>query len=317
MPVTRLENLRGEYDPVLSLIQNGYSNGLFVGNFLFPIAEVDKKHGKIRTFGKEHLRRYNGKRAVGADPTTLSQDVITYSAYDADQYCYELRLDELEEDAAAETEYKIAESNVKILEDVILLEEEAQIASMCQTGANFTNTVTLAGNNQWNVVHADSTPITDIETGMSAIRLATGHEANTIVCGYTSYKSLKNHSTIIARIQYSQIGITTPDIVGALFGTPENPVKVHVGSSIYDNAGTITDLWGDACIIAYVPPSPGEMANVWTPGFGYSLHQKGKKEMRSYLAHPSGMVKANMTTDIFIPKFSMEKSGYLILDCNA
>ena len=317
MPVTRKENLQGEYDPVLSIIQNGYSNGLFVGNKLFPIAEVDKKHGKIRTFGKEHLRRYDGKRGTGADPIRLSQDTITYAAYKADQYCYELVLDEQEEDAAAETEYKIAEANVKILEDVVLLEEEAQIAVMCQAAGNFTNDVTLAGNNQWNSGHTDSTPITDIKTGFSTIRLACGHEANTIVLGYTAYTSMWNHSTLTDLIKHTQLGVVTTDLIASIFSTKDNKVNVHVGSSIYDNAGTITDLWGDACIIAYVPPSAGEMANIWTPGFGYSLHQKGKKEMRSYLAHPSGMVKANMSTDTYVPKFSMETAGYLILDTNA
>lgn len=317
MPVTRLENLRGELDPVLTQVANGYSNGTFVGNYLFPKVEVDKIHGKMPTFGKEHLRRYNGKRAPNADPTTLSQDTITYAAYDADQYAYELRVDQLEEDAAGEIGYDIKAAHTKIVMDVALLEEEAQISVLCQATANFTNDTTLAGNNQWNVVHADSTPITDIKTGMSTVRLATGHEANTIVLGYTAYESLWKHSTLLDRIKYTQTGVITTDVVAGLFSTANNKVNVYVGSSVYDNAGTITDLWADVCVIAYVPQAPADMASIWTPGFGYSLHQKGKLETRSYLVHNSGFVSAVCVSDIYVPKFSMETAGYLIKDCNA
>ena len=61
----RLKKLR-VVDPVLTQLARGYRNAKYVGESLFPVAELDKESGIIPLFGKEAFRLWETERAIRA-----------------------------------------------------------------------------------------------------------------------------------------------------------------------------------------------------------------------------------------------------------
>lgn len=110
---------------------------------------------------------------------------------------------------------------------------------------------------QWN--DASSDPIGDIRTSTYTIAAQTGFKPNTLVIGTAAYQALVDHPDIVGRIQYSQTGIVTPQLLSSLFDIDQVIVPMSVQNSAAEGAAASYGFihTADSALLCYSAPSPG------------------------------------------------------------
>ena len=303
----RLSKLR-IVDPVLTNLARGYRNAQYIGEWLFPIALMDKEAGVVPLFGKEAFEVYDTERAIRAQSNIMTPD-------DTDGLDVVLR----EHDLAYPVDYR--EKNESMFDaesrasrrvvNVIDLRREVTCAKLAQNPSTFAAgaKVTLAGSSQWSNGGGD--PIGVVENGKEVIRSRIGVRPNTLTMGASVYQSLKFHPKLWAALGANERKLITVEHLKALFGI-EN---ILIGEALAGATNT-SDIWGDNLTLAYVAkPAGGSQADYEEPSFGYTLRRKGMPEIDTYDGS-GGKVRFVRNTDIYKPVVVGSDAGYLIADIN-
>lgn len=166
---------------------------------------------------------------------------------------------------------------VEGLTDLIELAREVRVAAKVFDINQYPSTqrVTLAGNDQWSAVHADSDPIADIVTGLETPLV----RPNTMVIGRAAYTKLAMHPKIVAALSTSgaDVGIAKREAIRDLFELDE----ILVGESFLNTArkgqtASFSRVWGKHCSLIHKDGlgAPDQRSRVT---FGYSA-QWGTRE---------------------------------------
>jgi hypothetical protein len=304
----RLSQLR-VVDPVLTEIARGYENAEFVSELLFPVAPMSKEAGKIPQFGKEAFKIYNTERALRAKSNRVSPEGRSTIDVVLEEHDLEYPVDYRE---AEEDMFNAEENATLVATGGIQLRREKMAADLARNAANYaaSNKITLAGASQF--TDAASDPIGVIETGKEAVRAKIAKRPNVMIMGAASYKTLKDHGKLLERIKYSQTGVVTVDLMKAIFGIPNIAVGEAVSS---DDAGVLSDVWGDDIVLAYVPQLDKSKRSRFNPSYGYTLRKRGQPVVDKY--DESGKVRLVRSTDLFKVVQVGAEAGYLIKDTNA
>jgi hypothetical protein len=297
-------------DPVLTNLARGYSNAAFVGTVLFPVVNVEKEAGKIPQFGKEAFTVYDTERAMRSKSNKIPVETRSSIDYALTEQDAVVPLDyrEIEEDIFNARQYASFRA-----QSAILLKIEYMAAQLATNAANYPtgNKVTLSGTTQF--TNASSDPIGVVRTASDAIRSKIGKRPNSMVIGAAAFKALRDHASIVDKIKYSMKGVITVDLLKEIFDV-ENIV---VADSMYMNAGTLVDCWGDNIIMAYVPEAQTNVdRSVYEPSFGYTLRKKGNPQVDTY-TEEGGKIENIRSTDNLVVKIVGSDAGYLIVDTNA
>ena len=294
-------------DPVLTNLAWGYENAAMVASALFPRVTVDKEGLKIPIFGKEAFKEYNTLRALRGNSNIMPVDAESTTAVVLDEHDLVYPIDKREKNDSTFDRPKIALQRVQA---AMALRHEIQCATIACTAGSYggSNKVTLSGTTQFS--HASSTPITTVETAKTAIKASIGLAPNVMVMGGAVYDCLKQHSTLLARIQYSMKGVLTLDLMKEIFGI-EN---IFVGDAIKSSdAGALSKVWSDFVVLAYV--ALGSESNE-EPSYGYDLGLRGYPQVDTYETQ-GGKVENVRNTDIHKPVMVSADAGYLISDALA
>ncbi len=305
----RLSELRGA-DPVLSSIALGYKDPQFVGEAIFPIIPVDKEAGRFPTFGKEAFRLYNTARALRGRSARVDFGV-GWDTYLTEEDSLESAIDRREM-AEATPPVDPEEIATKITMQGILRTREKRYADLATTAGNYAtgNKSTLSGDDQWSNDNSD--PIQALEDAKDVIEGKIGVEPNVLLLGRKVYKALKHHPKILGRIQYSQRGVITVELLGEILDIAQIVVGRGNYASGKPGSETFTSIWGRYAILAYTPPS-GEGA-IGVPSYGYTFRRRGyPRTPRSYYdeSHKSDVVETSDNTD---EKMCSDVAGYLFSD---
>lgn len=299
------------YDPVLSDVVRGYRQAGYVWDVLFPAAAVDFRGGKYPEFGREEFSLYNSVRAPGAS----IQRVRT--AYSASPYALEphalagtVTREEVEE--ARGPSIDLARRAIQLPQRALALRREYAAATLATDASKYpsANKVTLSGASQWS--DPASNPIGAIATGRKAVRDAVGVEPTVLVLGAAVADALFEHPALVERIKYSQIGVTTEQLMAQLFRID----RVVIGKGWYvDAAGTQKDLWGKHAVLAYTTTSG--LGDIYEPTYGYML------ALRNYPYVGEGWMDNNSNSwvypvfDDFSPIMCGPGAGYLFINAVA
>jgi hypothetical protein len=308
--MARLSNLR-QQDPVLTQLAMGYGNNQFAAEALFPIAEVDKEGGKIPKFGMEHFRIYKTMRALRAKSNRIQPEDIGDVDIILDEHDLEYPIDYREDQEAA---FPLRAHATNVVTEGIQLRREKYCADLAQNAANYaaSNKITLSGTSQFS--HADSDPEGVIDDGKTAVRTAIGRDPNTMVIGNTSWKVMKRHPKLRELLSTTTKRLIRLEDLQDIFEI-ENIV---IGSSVFaaDNANTLSDIWRDNIMLAYVPKAQANMQrSMYEPSYGYTLRKKGSLVVDSRTE--DGKIELIRQTDIYRPYLLGATAGYLISDTNA
>ncbi|STQ91396.1 major capsid protein [Iodobacter fluviatilis] len=305
----RLKRLR-VVDPVLTSLARGYRNAQFIGEGLFPVAEMDKEAGIIPLFGKEAFRLWDTERAIRAKSNVMTTDDVDELDVVLREHDLSYPVDYREQAEAMFNEEAKAARRVK---DAIDLGREVRAANLAQNPNTYLSgaKIVLSGSSQWSNNGGD--PIKAVEDGKEVIRQRTGMRPNTATIGAAVYAALKFHTKLAAALGSNQDKLITLEHLKALWGI-EN---IYIGEALAATPfGGLGDIWGDSVSLAYVAqPGEGQSNDHDVPSFGYTLRKKGMPETDKYDAegHKVAYVRH---TDVYKVVVVGADAGYLISDTN-
>ncbi|MBF0334555.1 MAG: major capsid protein [Alphaproteobacteria bacterium] len=256
-------------DPVLTNHAQGYRQPEFVGSVLFPRVDVLVRGGKVVEFGTEAFRRFNARRAPGADVRVIS---LGYEGKP-----YELVQDTLDakvprehlEDAAQVPGLDLGMRATSVVMRSLALGLEFEQAALATDPANFPNShkVAPAGAEKW--TDPDSDPIAMVEAGKAAVRGSTGVYPNAMVLGPPAYEAIKIHPKVLERFKGITADSVTPEMLARLFDLKKVAVGLAVEAA---EAGGFSDVWGPHAVLGYAPDAPTGQEE---PSFAYTYTLKG------------------------------------------
>lgn len=261
-------------DEVLTNISLGFPNNALVGEALFPTVTVNKQSAKYYIFGREAwLAETSDYRAPGTEANEIPGFTVSLDTFYCQEHALQMAVTD-EEREVVDSPFQPESDAAMLVTSKILLGRELAMQTMVTTAANYAtgmSTTFSEGTTQWNDYTGSSHPITNIRTAMRAVHKKVFMEPNTAIIPYLVMSYLEDHPDIIARIQYSERAILTPEIIQAVFGIQRvivPGVGVATGTvGALGNALTVGYLWGDDVVLAWVPPAAG----IKTPAFGYEF----------------------------------------------
>lgn len=256
-------------DPVLTTHAQGYRHPDHVGSLLFPLVDVMQRGGNILEFGKESFKRYNVRRAPGADakritfgyegkPFRLVQDSVDVPVPR-----------EAVDDAMTVPGVDLLLRASTVAMRVMTLPLECEQAALATDPASYDSDhrLDLAGGDEWSEPEID--PVAAIDAAREAIRATTGIYPNVMVIGATAWPALKNNPKIVDRVKYTSRDSLTAEIVANVLGFE----RLGIGKAVTaDAAGAFADVWGNVAVIAYAPQGPSAIEE---PSFGYTYRLRG------------------------------------------
>lgn len=257
-------------DKVLTNISLAYPNNGLVGDVLFPTVRVAKQSDLYYEFGQEGWLPEDDHRAPGTEAIEIPGLTVSTHPYFALERSLQIAVTD-EERQNADRPLDPDRDGTDLVTSKIMLRREQRMQVMVQTAANFnaSHTVTLAGGDQWDV-YATSTPIIDIKTGLRQVHSVLFMEPNLAIIPYEVMTQLEDHPDFIERIKYSQVAITTAELIAAVVGL-QRIVVPGLGFDSSGNPGgspTLSYLWGKDVVMAWVPPRAG----LRLPSFAYEFN---------------------------------------------
>lgn len=301
----RLKQLR-VVDPVLTNIARGYRNAQFVGEALFPLADMDKEAGIVPLFGKEAFRLWDTERAIRAQSNLMIPDDLNTMDVVLREHDLAYPVDYREQ---AESMFDAEARAAKRVKEAIDLRREVSCAGLAQNVNTYLSggKVALAGASQWSANGGD--PVAVVETGKEVVRSRIGVRPNTILMGASVYAALKFHTKLQGALGANEAKLITLEHLRTLFGIQ----NIVVGEGLAGDS-TTADIWSDNLVLAYVAqPGAGEKSDYETPSFGYTLRKKGMPETDKYDTN-GGKVRFVRHTDMYKPVVVGADAGYLISD---
>lgn len=297
-------------DPVLTTHALGYVRPGNVGLGLFPAVEVGLRAGKIVTFGKESFRRYSVTRAPGESTrrVTFGYQGSPYAI--VDQALEAVVPDELIEESANGPGLDASRDAIDATLDIFELEHECQCAAIARDTGNYgSNTSGLTGQNRWKGTDGD--PTANINTAKEAIRTAIGVRPNTILLSATAFAALKANAKIVDYMAKRGLEALTTQIISNLWEIP----NVLIGEAVVAGGvnDSMSDVWGDDVILAYVaPPSGSNRRSASRPSFGYTYTLKGQPNVRMPYRDENRQSWIHQVTNNRTPLVTGILGGYLL-----
>jgi hypothetical protein len=259
-------------DNVLTQISVGWPNNGLVGENLFPTVGVNKQSDKYYVFGREGWLVENDVRAPGTEANEIPGLQVSLDTYYAQEHSLQIPVTD-EERWNADSPLSPDRDGTELVTAKIWLGREKAMQTIATTAANYAsgNTVTLSGTSQWND-YVNSDPISDLRTAKLTVHSRIFMEPNVGVIPYQVMTKLEDHPDFIERIKYSERGIVSSDLIGAVLGIDKIIIPgVGINSANSGAAASLGYLWGKDVVLAWVPPRPG----LKIPAFGYEFGWKG------------------------------------------
>ncbi len=256
-------------NPILSTYVQGYRQANLVGDTLFPRVPVEVSGGQILEFGKEAFKTYNRRRAPGAGTKRIQFGymgrpfALVNDALEAPVPREYMR------DAKVMPGIDLGTRAVRLVMNSLLLGLEIDQAALALDANQYdvNHKIALAGTSKWSDVTSD--PISQMDTYKEAIRTSTGIDPNTLVLGNPAFLALRTNPKIRDQFKYTSADSITVEMLAKAFDIE----RVVVGKAVTsDDAGVISDIWGNNAVLAYVPAAPSGMEE---PSYGYTYTMTG------------------------------------------
>jgi hypothetical protein len=265
----------------LQNVSIGFTNRAMIADRVSPIVPVKNQSDKYRVFGKNRFMTGEARWAPGTIPNSIT------TRWSEDSYNADIRkirhalLDQ--EVSNSDSDLQLSTRYTETATDFIVVSREKRIADLFTTAGTYaaSHKVTKAGGSEWDAaaVLATDQALKDMQAVIQVVcadALVPATELTVVIPEQTYQKGLQNSAGILARVQYSALGIVTTDLLRALLGVKE----VILAASASAGAGpetadsdvitgfTMTQLWGDTVWIGVV--NDGTNANV--PYFSRSFN---------------------------------------------
>lgn len=304
MPLTKSDV---HYDKILTNVSIAYQQDLrdYIWRDLSPIIPVQKESDKYYVYDKGPWFRDDAKIIAPGDPTPYTDFTLSKSSYSCEEFGVGTKLpDRIRKNA--DNVLQLRSDYAKLVTQKVHLKMERQLASeIWKTGVWGTDNTTAT---DWDD-YSSSTPLTDVQTAIDTVRLATGKKPNTLAVGSEVWSALMFHPDLTDLIKYTQKGIVTTDLLAQVW----NLDKVLVGEAVYNSAAegqsdSMARIWGDNALVAYIAPTPGLLQ----PSAMYTFMSQDLKVRRWYNNDlESEIIKASIIADFVVTGAGL---GYFFYD---
>lgn len=276
-----------------------------IADQVFPTVPVKKESDVYFIYNLSNLRLEETLRANRSKANLIERD-FSQASYNLEEHALaELITDR--DRANADQPLSLDVDVTQDLEEQIQIRQEVEIANIAFTKTSWSNTLSM-GATGWGT--AGSVPLNQILTASSLILQDAHVRPNRAVLGWEAFKALKTNTSTIDMIKYTERGIITEDILAALWDID----KVIVGRASYVNSAegrtnTSAFIWGDNCLIYWVPQS----AKLKAPAAGYNLTIGQKRKVKKWRDEAYGGDFIEVST-LFTPLIIATSAGFLIND---
>lgn len=227
-----------------------------VANKLFPEIPVGKQSDKYAIIDKaEFLRDVDDRRAPRAEARRIEFKVSS-EAYFAEgrALATEIPLEDLDN---ADNVFQLRENSTKLVVSVMLRAQEIRVARMCTSISNVGSGVLLTGSARWSDP-VQSDPLGDINTAHAFIQHQLGLVANSMVMDFDTFQILQRHPDLLDLYKYTSGGIVPASNIAAAFKVQNLWIAQGVmENALEGGASSMTNIWGNNCLLAYVGPVTG------------------------------------------------------------
>ena len=260
-------------DAVLSNISVAYMQDEinFIAGRVFPTVPVGKKTDVYFTFDKNDLLRDEMQRRAPGDESAGSGYGLSTASYSCDVFALHKDIDD---DTRANSDNPLNPDRdaTMFLTQQALLKREIQWVTDYFT-INVWGTDVVGGSNftVWSN-YAGSDPISDVDTGITAVMQNTGRRPNTMVLGYETFTKLKRHPDIVDLFKNTQPGLVSAQILAQIWDLDNVYVAQAVkATNIEDETAAYSFVHGKHAWVGYVNNNPGLLA----PSAGYVFNWTG------------------------------------------
>lgn len=255
-------------DPLLTDISVRYTNTNLIADQVFPVLPVQKRTGVYFKYDKNNLKIANTRRTGTSRANRVDYGLSKIEYGPLTERSLEIAIDNDTMLQYASPLDPLADAALVVTEKV-LLERENDLAADLGSTSIVTQNTTLSGTSQWND-YANSTPFNDIQLAITTIKKNGIINPNTLVFGQQVWDWLINHPDLIDRIKFTERGVMTPELVGALFQID----NVFIGDAVNNTAedgqtDSLGYIWGANVIVMYVTATPG--IRTVTAGYHFTL----------------------------------------------
>lgn len=293
-------------DPILSTVAQGYQQADLVGSALFPRVPVEISGGQILEFGKESFKLYNARRAPGSGTKRISFGYLGKPFALVNEALEAPVPREFQRDAGVMPGIDLGQRAVLLCMRTMLLSLEAAQAALATDASQYdaSHKITLAGASKWSDPASD--PLAHIETGKEAIRQSVGIRPNTLLLSAQAFSAARNNPKIRDQYKYTTADSITVDMLARAFDVK----RIVIGEAVVaDDAGAISDIWGNNAVLAYVPDSPSGLEE---PSYGYTYTMTGHPAVEEPYYDNNAKSWVYGVSFERVPVLSGITSGYLI-----
>jgi hypothetical protein len=249
----------------------------FIATKVFPILPVSNKSDTYYKYDRADWNRAESKLRAPATESAGGGWNLSTDTYLADVWA--VHKDNSAQDYAnADSVFNLDQEAAEWVTMQMLLRQDIQFVTKYFTTGIWTGDQTgvaaaPAANQflQWN--DTNSTPIQNIRAQVTAMTLRTGGlRPNTLILGPQVYQALLDNAQIISRVQYTQGGFLSEEILARAFGVDRILIPWGVQNTAVEGATEASAfLYGKSALLAYVPPRVGPR----TASAGYTFAWTG------------------------------------------
>lgn len=245
----------------------------YVSTRAFPVIPVTKQSDVYFSYTKnDFFRDQAQRRAPGTESAGGGYGVDGTNSYSCRIEAFHKDVDS-QVRSNSDSPLSPDQDAVRFVSQVLMVRQEVQWASTFFQASIWGTDVTPA--NLWSD-YTNSTPITDIETGITTILTNTGKKPNKLVLGYPTFIKLKHHPDIIDRIKYTagmgDPALASPQTLAKLFGVKEVLVCEAVYATNNENETAVMSfVQGKHALLCYAAESP----SIMEPSAGYTFQWTG------------------------------------------
>ena len=244
----------------------------FVAGRVFPEISSSARSDEFFVYNKEDWFRIEAQKRAAGTESAGGGYALSRDSFYIDRIALHDDVDDPTIANADDPLSPLEDSTLYLTENVMMARERDFATNYFTTsvwGTDLTGVAAAPAGGQflqWD--QAGSTPIDDVDAAKLAVTQVTGRKPNTILTTLAVETVLKNHSTILDRIKYTQRATVSRDLLASLFDVDNFYVAEAVTNSANEGATESTDfILGKNLLLAYVAPNPGRRI----PSAGYTF----------------------------------------------
>lgn len=232
----------------------------FIGHRVMPIISRSNTSGKFPRVPIDQILK-NLDTARNPDGSyKRSKSEFEDDSYETAEYGLEALLD----DRTLARYDDIFDAEVfegEVIENALLTTYEQQVAALMFNATTFSGKTSAVGT-EWSTI-ASATPVTDVNTAISTIRLACGKKPNALIISDVVFRNLIRCTQIISTLQYQGFQDARPgEISRQALAISLNLDEVIVADCLYNTNqpgvdASLADIWDDEyALLAVVAQTP-------------------------------------------------------------